>query len=44
MLFVSAYPESIKAGYIAWRIENKNIILSNAGQSGIKVNLKLDVR
>ena len=25
-------------------IENKNIILSNAGQSGIKVNLKLDVR
>lgn len=44
VLFVSAYPESIKAGYIAWRIENKNIILSNAGQSGIKVNLKLDVR
>lgn len=44
VIYVSAYPQSIKAGYIAWRIEDKKIILSNAGQSGVKVNLKLDVR
>lgn len=44
VIYVTAYPESLKAGYIAWRIEDKKIFLSNAGQSGIKVNLKLDVR
>ena len=44
VIFVTAYPESLKAGYISWKIENRNIILNNSGQSGIKVNLKLDVR
>ena len=44
VLYVTAFPESLKAGYIAWRIEDNKVILTNAGQSGVKVNLKLDIR
>lgn len=44
VVFVNAYPEQIKAGYISWRLQDKKIILTNSGQSGIKVNLKIEMR
>lgn len=44
VIYVTAYPESIEAGNIAWKIENKQIVLFNSGAEGIKVNLKFDVR
>lgn len=44
VIFVTAYPESIKAGNISWKIEGDKIIFDNSGESGVKVNIKLDVR
>lgn len=44
VVFVTAYPESLLAGNISWRIEDNKIIFNNSGESGVKVNVKLDVR
>lgn len=42
--FVTAYPESLLAGNISWKIQDDKIIFNNSGESGIKINIKLDVR
>lgn len=44
ILFITAYPQSLQAGNISWKINNNHIIFNNSGKSGIKINIKLDVR
>lgn len=44
VVFVTAYPESLEAGNIAWKIQDRSVFLTNSGQSNIKVNLKFDMR
>lgn len=40
--FVIAYPESLQAGNISWKIENNKIIFNNSGNENIKVNFKIE--
>ena len=42
-VFVQAYPESVDAGVIAWRIEGDTAYMTNSGEHGITVNVKMDV-
>ena len=42
-VFVQAYPESVDAGAIAWRIDGDTAYMSNSGAQGVRVNVKMDV-
>ena len=42
-LFVHAFPQSSSAGQIAWRIDSGKVYLSNSGESGITVNLRIEM-
>ncbi len=40
--FVTAYPENVSAGVIAWQITSSGVVFTNSGGSGIKVNYRLE--
>lgn len=43
IVFVHAYPENTSAGMIAWKAIGNEVVLTNLGASGVKINLKIEV-